>query len=41
MFDPEDQGKEDFAAEKQAKEKGKRKKKKPPKVNANTINFLI
>ncbi|CBY42460.1 unnamed protein product, partial [Oikopleura dioica] len=31
MFDPEDQGKEDFAAEKQAKEKGKRKKKKPPK----------
>lgn len=41
MFDPEDQGKEDFAAEKQAKEKGKRKKKKRPKVNANTINFLI
>ena len=32
MFDPEDQGKEDFAAEKQTKEKGKRKKRKRQKV---------
>jgi hypothetical protein len=32
MFDPEDQGKEDFAAERQSKEKRKRKKRKRQKV---------
>ena len=41
MFDPEDQGKEDFAAEKQAKEKGKRKKKNRQKVGFGVLGGFL